>query len=69
MAPFGTEQIDPIPRPPAIFQIEQFASLSPNPLLRSVQSASLLHCSAQQQCYCRLHQAVLGSFRAKLSHP
>ena len=28
-----------------------------------------LHCSAQQQCCCRLHQAVLGSFRAKLSHP
>ena len=27
-----------------------------------------LHCSAQQQCCCRLHQAVLGSFRAKLSH-
>ena len=26
------KDIDPIPRPPAIFQIEQFASLSPNPL-------------------------------------
>jgi len=28
----STIDIDPIPRPPAIFQIEQFASLSPNPL-------------------------------------